>query len=248
MRPTIEMFDLHVPFNISLAGIEDYGRDLNEDFGKVDRVYGGDQMDLDCISHWTKSKLRLLEGKRLKKDYEQMNKILDRHDKIFTGDTEYMIGNHEVWIEQLIDEIPALEGLFEMEKMLHLKDRGYNIVKENGFARKGKLYYIHGLHTNIHHAKKTVERIGRSVVYGHIHQRQEFTINSAIDSDDCHRGISMPCLYDYKKYAKYLRNRPTNWSHGFGVTYTNEKGFFQHNTIDIVGGRFIGLNGKEYKA
>jgi len=247
MKVILSLYDMHVPYNIPLSGIEAYAKDLSADFGKIGRVYGGDNMGFDEISHWNKRKLRQIEGRRLRHSYDIMNRILDRQDKICKGEIHYLYGNHEDWIEQLLDELPQLEGLFEPEKYLKLKERGYKVYPPNYYARVGKLMFIHGMFHNLHHAKKTVERIGRSVVYGHTHTHQAFTVNSPIDSQDIHRGVCVPCLFDFKKYARYLKSKPTNWSHGFGVTFFNDKGYFQHCNIDIVRGRFIGLNGKEYK-
>jgi hypothetical protein len=247
MRKAFEFYDMHIPHQIPLKGVESYANDFVEEHGPTDRVYGGDQLDFSCISHWNLDKLRQLEGKRLKSDYDHANRILDRHDKIFKSKQVYWLtGNHEDWLDQLYDRFPALEGLLDIESNLRLKERGYKIIPLNSYAKIGKLFYIHGISTSTNHARTTLQQVGRSVVYGHIHNVQVHTAVSPIDSNEIHRATSLPCMCDMK--PPYLKNRPTNWSNGFGIAFIRPDGCFQHHIIDIIKGKFIGLNGKEYKA
>lgn len=238
------MFDLHIPENINLKGVEAYANDFVKEYGCTDRVYGGDQLDLSCISHWNLERLRQVEGKRLKSDYDQANGILDRHDKIFKGQVHWLTGNHEDWVQNIYDKFPAMEGLLDIEEHLKLKERGYKVYPLNSFAKIGKLYYIHGVSTSVNHAKTTVQQVGRSVRYGHIHNVQTHTAVSPIDSKEIHRATSLPCMCNLN--PPYLKNRPTNWSQGFGISFIRDNGCFQSHIIDIIGGKFIGLNGKEY--
>lgn len=245
MRKVFEMFDLHIPENINLKGVENYAKDFVSEHGPTDRVYGGDQLDLSCISHWNVERLRQIEGKRLKSDYDNANRILDRHDKIFKSkQVKWLVGNHEDWLQGLYDKLPALEGLLDIEVHLRLKERGYSVIPLNSYAKIGKLYYLHGLSTATHHAKATVQSVGRSVVYGHIHNVQVHTAVSPIDSTEIHRATSLPCMCDMN--PPYMKNRPSNWSQGFGIAFIRNCGAFQHHIIDIINGKFVGLNGKEY--
>lgn len=246
MQKVFEMFDLHIPYNAPLQGLENYAKDFVKEHGPTDRVYGGDQLDLSCISHWNTERLRQLEGKRLKSDYDNANRILDRHDKIFKSKEVYWLtGNHEDWLESFYDKFPALEGLLDIESNLRLHERGYKVIPLNSYARIGKLYYVHGLSTASHHAKATVQSVGRSVVYGHIHNVQVHTSVSPIDSKEIHRATSLPCLCHLN--PPYMKNRPSNWSQGFGVAFIRKCGAFQHHIVDFINGKFVGLNGKEYK-
>lgn len=244
MKKVFEFFDLHIPTNIKLEGIERYAKDFVSEHGKTGRVYGGDQLDMSCISHWNIERLRAIEGKRLKSDYDKANRILDRHDKIFKDKAYWLMGNHEDWLQGLYDKLPALEGLLDISVHLRLKERGYSVIPLNGFAKIGHLYYIHGLSTATHHAQSTVQRVGRSVRYGHIHNVQSHTAVSPIDSKQIHRATSLPCMCHMN--PSYLKNRPTNWSQGFGISFIRDNGCFQSHIIDIIGGKFVGLNGKEY--
>lgn len=242
-RVVVELFDMHVPFNIPLEPVFKYLEDLKKEYWKLDLVLGGDQLDLAAISHWNKDNRRVVEGMRLQDDIDKMNAILDRLDKICLGDKYWFMGNHEDWMNQFVDQYPALEGVLDLEKMLRLKERGYKIIPINKYVKIGKFYYIHGITTSAYHARATVQRVGRTVIYGHCHNVQSFTVCSPIDSRDIHRGISMPCLCTLQPL--YGKNRQNNWSNGFGVSFINGD-ICQHHIIDIFNNRFIGLNGRGY--
>lgn len=215
---------------------------------KPDRiVYLGDAMDMTPVSHWLQDKRKSMENKRLLKDYEGFNEILDRHKQIAGSNLKevvYLEGNHENWITQYIDTHPETEGLLEVEKNLKLKERGIKFLEMNKFYKLGSLFLTHGLYTNLYHSKKTVETVGRSIMYGHTHDCQIYTKIGLLNNQDKHQGISVPCLCDLS--PEYMKGKPNKWLHGLSVIYTQRDGNFNAYIINIIDGRAV-FNGKVFK-
>jgi len=223
--------DLHYPNHNKncLRLVEMFMKDFKPD----EVLYLGDTMDMATVSHWNQENVRLIEGKRLKHDYDGMNDILDNHKKICPKHTKftYFIGNHEAWIEDTISRNPQLEGFYELEQNLKFKERGFKVVEFNGSTNIGKLYFIHGLYTCENHAKKTSGVFERSIRYGHTHDIQFYTKISPLDSKDFHTASSIGCLCDTN--PQYLKNRPSKWMHGFLVFYVDKK-TGQFNDYQVV--------------
>lgn len=206
-------------------------------------IYMGDALDLGYISRHEVANRRLMEGKRLTGDYKNINKLIKRHKKL-AGNPKvvYMIGNHEDWVNDYINQNPNMESFAEIENNLEGVDE---FVPLNQTYKVGKLYYLHGIYTNQYHAKKTVDNYKRNVVYGHTHTYQAHTSVSPIDRTDYHCASSVGSLCS--KNAKYMEKRPSAWIHGFSVAYVQSSGCFSHYQVIINNGQFV-WNGKLYKA
>jgi len=99
--------DVHVPEqdNIAINSVLKLMDDV-----KFDGIINlGDYLNLACVSHWNENKHKTLEGKRLKNDYVAGNALLDEFDKRLPKNAEkyYLMGNHEEWINQLIEKYPS---------------------------------------------------------------------------------------------------------------------------------------------
>jgi hypothetical protein len=202
----------------------------------------GDFMDLDVISHWTKNKKKTLEGKRLKQDYIIGNTILDEFDKRLpkNADKKYFYGNHEDWYNQLIEELPALEGLFDPITELKLKERGYKVYPYNHIENIGKLRFTHGIYTGQNYVKKHIDELKTNVIFGHLHsQRERYESSEARELSM--GGYGLGCLCDLA--PGYMRGKPHKWTHGFAIVYIEKKtGHFFVDLKRIVKGRFIHNN------
>lgn len=204
----------------------------------------GDFLDLKCISHWNKGKNRTLEGLRLKKDYIEGNAVLDEIDKRLPEGAEkhFFKGNHEIWIDQLIDETPALEGLFDLESGLFLAHRGYKIYDYNEIIGFGRLKITHGIYAGANPAKTHVMKTLSNILVGHCHSPEMVLVHSPAKEVSV-VGYVNGCLC--KMAPEYMKNRPHNWSTGFAVLYLFPDGSFDVNLIRIVKNRFV-FNGKVY--
>lgn len=208
-------------------------------------ILGGDNMNMTAVNHWLheEGRIRELEGKRVKADYESFNKdILIPLKKVLPRGCRkiWLNGNHEDWITLAIDQNPQGEGYWEIEKNLDLDD--WEFYKYGKFARVGKIYIIHGQYTNQYHSKKTVDIFEKNILYGHNHTLQIHTKITPV-GNEAHSGISVPCACDAN--PDYMRNKPSAWVNGFVVFYIMPDGNFNIYPIVATKGHFV-FNGKFY--
>lgn len=242
--------DLHVPFHDarSLAAVLDYAADERWD----ECVLLGDFLDLNCISAHNTGKPRLVEGQSLGADYDTGRAVLDsilkavrrKHDGCKVVLLE---GNHEQRVDRLLDANPVLAGVVEVQRGLGLRERGVKWVKSwsrGELYRVGNAHFHHGLYTNIHHAKKTVEAFGVPIYYGHTHDIQGYS-KVLRGRDLTIEGASLGCLCEYEQ--QYLRGGPSRWQQAVTVFRVFPDGYFQRETTAIFKHRFVGVtNGKVY--
>lgn len=217
------------------------------DFKPQDFFFGGDILDCGAISHHNHGQPRKTEGFRLLRDAEECVAAMIKPVEALLprdGRRSFLEGNHEAWIEQLLDRDPALEGLVDIRKLLAL-DR-WDVVPQGGGVSYGKLYLLHGdtVTGGEHCAKKAVLDYERNVRFGHHHTYQTFTKTSPIDTKLPKTGIAVPCLCT--KDVGYNRRRPNRWVQGLLWGYMTEHGPFADYVSVIVNGTMI-ANGKVYK-
>jgi predicted MPP superfamily phosphohydrolase len=207
----------------------------------------GDFMDMTPVSHWLQDKKRPMEGKRLLKDYEGANAVLN--DMVSKAGKQlkevvYVLGNHEDWVNQYLDKYPQMEGMIEVENNIKLENKSVKLqyVEFNKFYKLGKLYLTHGLYINKYHAAKTIDMTGKSVLYAHSHDIQSY-FKSSIANDEKHMAQSIGCLCT--KSPHFMRNRPHNWMHGCALVDVMNGGNFTSIVVPIYDGR-ASVFGKEY--
>lgn len=206
-------------------------------------VFGGDNLDMEEVNHWEieKGNKRGMEGKRLRKTYDGFNaEILDKLKLPDYCRRVFLLGNHELWLEQYIDKIPELEGFAELERNLHLDN--WEIIPYRQTVKIGKIYFHHGEYTCKYHASKMVDTFERNMVYGHMHTLQVHTKITPIDGE-AHASYSMPCACNLN--PQYMKDKPSSWVNGFGVFYIQPGGNFNIYPIVSFNGHFI-FNGKYY--
>jgi predicted phosphodiesterase len=208
----------------------------------------GDYMDMTPVSHWVQDKKRIVENKRLLKDYQGANKLLNDMTRVAgkqLKEVVYIMGNHEDWVNQYIDKHPEMEGLIEVENHIKLdnKDLKLEFVPLNDFYKLGKLYLTHGLYTNKYHTAKTLDSVGKSVMYGHTHDITT-TSKMGLISDDKHVASSIGCLCNLS--PGYMKNRPHNWIHGVALVDVRRNGNFTSLVVPIYDGE-ASIMGKVFK-
>jgi len=241
-KTMIVVGDHHVPEHDRAAHKAIF--DLMDDVKFDGLIELGDFMDLACISHWNKGKLKTLEGKRLKADYVEGNVILDEFDKRLPVNAEkhFFKGNHEKWVDQLIDDQPVLEGLFDIETSLNLKERGYKVYDYNEIIGFGRLKVTHGIYAGANPAKTHVMKTLSNILVGHVHSPEMVLVHSPAKEVSV-VGYCNGCLCSMA--PDYMKNRPHNWAAGFAVLYLFPDGAFDINLIRMVKSRFV-FNGKVY--
>lgn len=242
--------DTHVPNEDkrTLSAVEKFMGDHWFD----EYLHLGDLMDFDMISKFNAEMLRKLETRRMLKDYEQANQLLDLHQGIIrrnNPDAKFTLleGNHEFRVETLIDKSPQLEGLIEVEQQLKLKERGFEWVRswsQSKLHKIGKLHFHHGEYASKYHANKMVENFGVNICYGHTHDSQSY---EKVARGDGHpvKAWAMGHLADPNKLT-YTRGKPNNWTQMIGVAEVRPDGNFTLIQLPIVGHSFS-FNGKIYK-
>jgi hypothetical protein len=211
-------------------------------------VHGGDGLDCGAVSHWNKGKRKSVEGLRLIEDAREARKgLIEPINSVLPKSAQkvYHLGNHEDWLEDLLEEYPGLEGLVGVDEMLGLTETGWTIIPQGGVSKFGKLYFAHGDNVGGKHvAHQAVLDYERSIRIGHHHTYQTFTKVSAIDISDSRTGVAVPCLCN--RGPSYGRNKPNRWVNGFLAGYIFPDGSFTDTVIVVVNGRFH-WNGKTYK-
>lgn len=168
------------------------------------------------------------EGKVWDLTVKNHNFMVRRNNKChFTGNC---------WADQLLEEMPALEGLIEPESMLNLKERKYNVLKYNELLKIGRLYVTHGIYAGINPIKKHLDELKVNCLFAHTHTLGMRLASSAA-RDIAFAGYNIGCVCDLS--PDYMKNRPNSWTHGFAIGYFFPNGFFDVQLVRIVQGKFI---------
>lgn len=254
MHKFIALFDLHYGKerknghvrNIHELGALEGVLKFAKDFKPQTVILGGDFMDCGPVSHHLDGKAGALEGLRLMRDYEGARKeVVLPLESLGAKRLVYHIGNHEDWIGQLMERIPALEGMLDVQKGLQL-GREWEVIPQGGVSRIGKLHFMHGdtIRSKANPAKVAVETYERSIRFGHFHKFSAFTKVSALDLRDVRTGVGVPGLC--RRDPFYGKGAPNGHALGFLWGYVNEDGTFNDYVTFISKNRFI-AEGKEYK-
>ena len=216
-----------------------------QDFKPNHIILGGDILDCGCISHHNHGKPGAVEGFRLLADANDLRKaLITPLEQVGARSLTYIVGNHEDWLTDLVNQIPALEGIVDIRSMLKLGSK-WKIIPQGELHRLGKLIFIHGdqVKGGEHSAKWATMAYEKNVRFGHHHTFQIYTKTSAIEANG-HTGIAVPCLC--KKNPNYGGGSPNRWMQGFLWGYVNgPEGSFNDYVTVIVNGRAIAA-GKEY--
>ena len=94
-----------------------------------------------------------------------------------------------------------------------LEKAGYEVFEYNEGLELGDNIFTHGIYTNDHHAKKHVDVVGKTVLYGHTESQQLYT---KVDTRGVIQGISLGTQRDESK-CEFLNHRPTNWVTAVGI-------------------------------
>lgn len=216
-------------------------------------IFGGDQLDLECISHHTKGKPLYRPPKAYLRDIEGFDKdILEPIEAILPKDATkiWHIGNHERFEQDLIEENPELEGLVDHVRQLRLVKRGWEVIPLGHSYKVGKLTTCHGeILSGIGNqmgtfpAKKAVELYGTSVLAGHTHSPQSFCKISPVEH--VQKWMAWIAPIGGKTNPTYLRNRATSWLNGLVVIEVMDGGYFNLYPAIVTKGRFA-YSGKVY--
>jgi UDP-2,3-diacylglucosamine pyrophosphatase LpxH len=256
MKTFVSLFDLHYGYQRDSYRHKKPLHDLKamdvalqfvSDFKPDHLVLGGDILDCGVISHHNRNKPGRTEGFRLRDDARELRtNFLDPLEAANKKAKRYYItGNHEDWLEDMVDENPGYEGYTNLDRVLSL-GAAWKVVPQGGHVNLGKLTFLHGdqLRGGEHVAKAAVVAYERSVRFGHFHTYQTYTKTSALDIKQGRTGIVVPCLCS--KDPKYGEGAPNRWVQGLNFGWIHRDGSYTDYVAIIVNGRTV-INGKEYK-
>ena len=200
-------------------------------------IIGGDYLDMTPVSpHAMKAKNhKELETARLQKDYNLGRALLEQI-RPRVVDMKFLEGNHEFWIERFLETYPQFTGMLEVKTGLGLDALDIQFYGVNTVLSYGKLNFTHGWYTNKYHARKHLDEMGDHIIYGHTHDHQKHA-KPVRASRAPYLAMSMGCLCNLNPY--YMRNRPSNWLHGFGLIEVETTGNFAAHFIPIIDKSFI---------
>lgn len=216
-----------------------------KDFKPDHIILGGDMLDCGAVSHHNRNKPGVVEGFRLIGDARELKTaLIDPLEAMNAKSYTYITGNHEDWLADLTDQIPALEGVVDIDRLLDLGKR-WKVVPQGGLHKLGKLVFVHGdqIKGGEHSAKAAVVAFEKSIRFGHHHTHQTYTKVAAVDAHG-HTGIAVPCLC--RKDPQYGEGNPNRWSQGFLYGWANgPQGMFSDYVATIINGKSF-INGKLY--
>lgn len=255
MQKFVALFDLHLGYQIKSghkSPIHDdkvlkVALDFMNDYKPEVVILGGDMLDCGPVSHHLKGKPWKTEGLRMRDDANELNaKLIDKINQMpWVKKKVFLTGNHEDWLNDLLDQNPGLVGTFDLKTLLHLD--GWEVVDIDGHFNLGKLTFIHGhqLGSQEFVAKKSVVEWERNVRSGHVHTYQVYTKTSPMDVKLAKTGISVPCMCT--KRAVFMEGRPNKWVQGFNHGVVFKDGSYADYISVVTNGRAF-INGKIYSA
>jgi len=151
----------------------------------------------------------------------------------------YKFGNHEIRLRTYIQSKAAeLEGVLELEKLLHLEEIGYEVVKHERIAL-GKLNVLHGhelphgISAPVNPARGVFLKAKKSCIVGHHHQTSH---HSEGDIEGGRTGCwSVGCLCDLSPDYNYFGG--LKWNHGFARVEVDSAGMFTVFNHSIIEGK-----------
>jgi len=204
----------------------------------------GDVGEWESVSAWKYKKIKRppLEYQLpfVDEEIKLTNKGIDKFDKALKKvGCDWKIvcaGNHDEWLDAFVMEHPYLEEQnYTFRKACRWDERGYDYHIYNDPVKIGKLTFIHGAYTTLHHAKKHLDSYGENIVYGHVHDIQRYT---KTDLGGTKAAWSLGCLKDMSaEKNRWLKGKLHNWNHAFAIIDWFKDGNFKIEVVEIIKGK-----------
>ena len=196
----------------------------------------GDLGEWESVNHWRwkRRKRPPLEYQVELIDKEIIDVVswMDVHDeacdKAGVKSKIIMKGNHEVWLDNFVEENPFLTG-YTFEQIVKRRKCGSKVLMHGAYHKLGKLALYHGDHySGQNHGRAHVLNLGVDVMYGHHH---DISVYSKANFNGPVTAYSIGCLKDLSYEAnKWLKNRKHKWKNSFAIVSLVKNDFF----VEIV--------------
>ena len=206
-------------------------------------VVGGDFLDFNYMTKFTKDSPLLTEGRRYQRDMDMAVKELEEWRNCVLQ-MEFIPGNHEERLTRYVEKFPMLQGKMSLREDLQLYGLGIEWAEYNGVLSIGKLNFTHGWYWNLWHTRKHLNDMGDHIFYGHVHDHQVMVKNVRAKRES-YIAMSMGCLCS--KNPHWKRNRPNEWINGIGFFEIAANGNFTPLFIPILSGE-LSYGGYTWKA
>ncbi len=183
-------------------------------------VDGGDLFEFEYLGSFAKDKLKSIEGKTFRADYDLGLKELD----FWQGVSKKYIqveGNHDQRLVRLVEADPRFEGLVELSRNLDFASRKidfYSMLQKP--LTLGKLIVIHGYWSGKYPARRHLDRYKQNIVFGHGHKFDTASDSMPILETEI-QAWEIGCLCS--KSPDWRKGCPTSWMNGFAVMYLDDK-------------------------
>lgn len=203
----------------------------------------GDFLELPCFNHHNRKKARLFEGKRFALDVDLARRELDFWLSV-SGRVAYIEGNHELWAQRFVEEVPQMEGVVDLPRQLRLDELGISWTPHGQILSVGRVNFTHGWSASKYCAAAHLQEVGDHLFFGHTHTLQVHAARVGAGREP-YIAASIGCLCDRNPH--YLRGKPNRWVNAFAVIEVMPDGTFTPIIPTIVNGQFV-YSGQIFKA
>lgn len=241
--------DIHLPWNIDLAGIFKYASDFNPDY----IILGGDIIDaagMFGVDGWSMQQVENQGYAHYDRDVKLLKDLIVELDKhVNKPKYVYLEGNHEERYQRLIRKYPnTLKGRFKFERdavpdKIKRRFKWIPYGDYTSFFKIGDTLFTHGtIYPDAHAKKMALAYLPAKTVYGHIHDFQAYTAHSGDPRKPGRYAITGGCLCN--KFPDYKKGHPHKWVNGF-IDFVSIKGITTPTAHIIERGQFA-IGGKLY--
>jgi hypothetical protein len=208
----------------------------------------GDFPECEGASHWPS---QTFDAKRLVPEMKGCRELLSYICDIIPKHTKkiYLTGNHEDWISQACIRVPEMfSGLEDLDmeinlsRLLNLDKFKFDLIPLNHFIKIGKAYFTHGVYHGDNHPKKHLMELKANIYYGHTHDTKSY------DSPSLGGVLHAQSIGTLRKLdAPFMKGKPNNWRHAFGVHEFYRDGSYSFICPQINDGK-LSLFGQTFNA
>jgi hypothetical protein len=205
----------------------------------------GDFADFYGVSDHDKDPDR---ANRMDEELADVDAGLNDLDSLNATDKLYIEGNHEDRLRRYLMKNPALARLVSTEKLLRLKERGWEFVPYKRHAARGKMHFTHDVGAAGRNAVfRALDTYQTSVVHGHTHRMQMVVEGTAVGGCKISASFGWGGDVEAVDYMNLARAR-ASWALGFGVGYLEPtSGFCYLQAIPVID-KTVCVNGRLFRA